>query len=62
MSEIKILHHTDGDYVPKELLDSAQGKLKIAKEAIERRMRSDDACGFPFDEDLGEALKELEGL
>ncbi len=27
-------------------------------EAITRRMKSDDACGHPFDEVLGEALNE----
>lgn len=36
-------------------------KLEIAKAAIERRMKSDDACGRHFDEDLGDVLKEIWG-
>ena len=36
--------------------------LDVAKSAIEFRMRSDDACEMPFDEDLSEALKEIERL
>lgn len=36
--------------------------LYVAKSAIEFRMKSDDACEMPFDEDLSEALKEIERL
>lgn len=28
--------------------------------AIQRRMTSDDACGHPFDENLGEVMNKLE--
>lgn len=28
--------------------------------AIQRRMTSDDACGHPFDENLGELMNKLE--
>jgi uncharacterized membrane-anchored protein YjiN (DUF445 family) len=29
-------------------------------EAIQRRMKSDEACGHHFDENLGDALNEME--
>jgi len=37
-----------------------ESKLKVAVVTMQRRMKSDDACELPFDEDMAEALKEIE--
>lgn len=36
--------------------------LDVAKSAIQFRMKSDDACEMPFDEDLSWALEEIERI
>jgi hypothetical protein len=39
------------------MLDKVWPDLQIIKSSIQRRMKSDEACDRPFDEDLSEALR-----
>ena len=54
----------DENYMPRQYFKSgyqaAMKEADVLVEAIKRRMDSDDKCGHPFDEDLGEALKQYE--
>lgn len=40
-----------------ELIEKMQGEIEELINCCERRMRSDEACGHPFDEDMSKALQ-----
>jgi hypothetical protein len=65
MNELKqtnCVTHFACDCITRKLIDyeKLESKLKVAVVTMQRRMKSDDACELPFDEDMAEALKEIE--